>query len=167
MKTTSILFLTCCMALLAVPSQAQPVCYEVDGQIWTVGTDTAGTLASYGIFNGAPVFGTVEFDQNGVGFVKLGLGTAPGVIVADTNVATNLDTLYLYSLNWAFNTPYTFTYGDVRFEGEPGWLASGIPADLDKAKYGWGHFQFSDPAGPDMVEFDIYLPTFTQAPCNP
>ncbi len=167
MKTTSILFLTCIMALLAAPSQAQPVCYDVDGQIWTVWADSAGTFASYGIVAGAPVFGTVEFDTNGVGFVKLGLGTAPGVIVADTDVGTILDTLYLYSFKWDFNTPYEFTYGDVRFEGIPGWLAGGIPADLDDATYGWGYFQFSDPDGPDLVEFAIYLPSFTEVPCNP
>ncbi len=150
---------------LVVPHTASAAdsCFAVSGQVWTVYSDSAGTLASRRIFDGTPITGELEYSSTGAGLVDLHMGTAR--LGADPSIVVPYGgTLYSYSMAWDFTEPYGFSYGDVRFEGPSGWLDGGIPATLDAATYGWGYFALAD--GSDFAEFIIYLPDFVQVPCS-
>ena len=152
-RTSSLVVLVTLLGwILALPVAA--ACYEVEG---TVGVwyDTNDLLANYGIVNGTPLFGVVQFDpETAVGSVELAAGVA--TISADTQVASINDTLYLYSFAWSFPEPLSFSYGDVRFEGPSGWMGGEkIPASLEGANLSWGYFSFS--AGAGNSEFWIHL----------
>ena len=147
----------------ASPVLAEDVCYELEG-VMGVWVDALGTLESLGIEKDTPFGGFLQFDAElGVGSVELEAGST--TLSADVTMTPVDPTLYFASFDWVLEASFDFTYGDVRFDGPAGWLANGLPANLEEANYGWGYYYFVDTPTGDYAEFWIAVTDFVEVAC--